>query len=144
MKRLALVTLLALVVLAGVNALGQGAAPVRWGPASCPKRIHDATGPCADGGVIPSGPCEYPEGRCNCQAPFICSGVPRPAPPASAYRWMCQMGRVRPDGCSWDAPPDNGACSGHPAQCPYGSCGGMVYGCVDGGWHVVQIISPPP
>ena len=108
----------------------------------CPPTFASASGACAQNGTAHFSACEYPEGRCFCRAPSVCSGVPRPPPPASAYRWECQVGPTRPDGCPWESPGEGTPCAGS-RTCSYATCGGPIYQCVNGRWALQQMVSPP-
>jgi hypothetical protein len=72
------------------------------------------------------GPCDYPEGRCECTA---CSG---------GVHWQCRAWTDVGPGCDPTRPRAGSACSSEGAQCNYADCCGVSLGpdlvCTDGRW----------
>ena len=91
--------------------------------------------------------CEYPEGTCVCVVQGVCGGMQSPA--ASRMGRSCTAKDPtfkREDGCTFNAPTQNGACTKNGETCIYGTCPFTQTSarCTEGAWQVSSYGGPQP
>jgi len=92
--------------------------------ASVPQGYH-----CVDNGLV----CDYPQGRCACNAS---RGGPVLIDASASATWACQVPTTQ--GCPTPRPPLGSPCTQTGLFCDYGGCnipGGTAEQCTGGRWQ---------